>query len=420
LKNYFQFFVGARFFTSVADNRLASFISILAIGGLVLGVAMLITVLSVMNGFEREMRTRILGVIPHIQVYADSGVQQWQSVASGLVAHPEVNTVTPFTQVEGIVNFRNNTQPIQLRGASEQFVGQIPAQFVGGYTDFQALLADEILLSQLLAEKLGATVGQKLTFIAPRGKHSNLSMADGDALPEVRIFEVTELFTTHTILDANLGLISLTAAADMAGLSSVDSGPAVQALRVTVEDIFAARKIAYELLDNLPDSYSFIDWMQTHGNLYQAIQMSRKLVGLLVFLIIGIAAFNVIAMLVMTVINKRSDIAILKTQGASSNHILQVFFIQGALIGMFGCLLGVILGCIGAWYVSDAVVWIEQVLNMQFLNLNIYPIDYVPSDLRARDVIRVVAVALTLNLIATLYPAWRAARVQPAGELRHE
>lgn len=420
MRNSFPWFVGIRFFTSASDNRLVSFISILAVGGLVLGVAMLIIVLSVMNGFEREMRTRILGVIPHIQVQADSGIKQWQPLSVKLAGHPGVMSITPFTQVNGIVNFRNKTQAIRLRGVSGQFVGQRPSQFAGGYTNLQDIPDGKIMLSQMLADKLGVTTGQKLAFISPRGSASNMPGIGREPLPEIRILELTGIFVTHTTIDAHLGLVSLVTAAEMAGMNSAGSSPMVRGLRITVDDVFAARKIAYELLDQLPSNYSFVDWMQTHGNLYQAIQMSRKLVGLLVFLIIAIAAFNVVSMLVMMVINKRSDIAILKTQGASSNHILQIFFIQGMLIGLLGCLLGVLLGSAGAWYVSDAVVWLESILNTQFLNLDIYPIDYVPSDLRASDVFRVVAIALVLNLLATLYPAWRATRIQPAIELRYE
>jgi lipoprotein-releasing system permease protein len=421
VRNYFPSMVGIRFFTSGSANRLASFISTLAIGGLVLGIAMLIVVLSVMNGFEREMRVRILGVIPHIQLFAEHGVVDWQSAARQIAQHPEVSTVVPFTQVEGIIGFRGRTQALQLRG-SEAF-GSKPEQMHKVneiLPDASGLDDNKILLSRLLAEKLGIHPGQKIAFIAPRAGEPGESFRRSEALPQIRIFEVAQLFATHTTLDARLGIVSMAAANDLAGLKSNDIGLVAQGLKVSVVDVFAARKIAYELLDNLPSSYSFVDWIQTHGNLYQAIQMSRKMVGLLVFLIIAIAVFNVVAMLVMTVVNKRADIAILKTQGASAGQILTAFLVQGSMIGLFGSFLGVVLGCLGAWFVADVVVWLESVLQLRFLNLNIYPIDYVPSDLRLNDIIKIVFVALSLNLLVMLYPAWKAARVKPALILRHE
>jgi lipoprotein-releasing system permease protein len=447
LNSHFPLLVGLRFFTSGSRNRLASFISALAISGLVLGIAMLIIVLSVMNGFDREMRTQILGVIPHIQLFGPAdgghrGFQQWQQVSEHLLEHPSVIAVSPFTQVEGIINFHGQTEAIQLRGV------RLSRKDSAGGSAFDSILdppldttldpiaaslinidsiADgEIILSRFLADKLTIEPGQKLAFIAPQAGIPNQSSRRSQ-LPTIRVFKVAGLFATHTAIDAHLGVVNLTAAAAMAGLvaesasaSGQESVPAVQGLRVSVDDVFTARAVAFELLDQLPPGYSFVDWLQSHGNLYQAIQMSRKLVGLLVFLIIGIAAFNVVAMLVMTVINKRPDIAILKTQGASAGSILAIFLVQGAMIGLLGGALGAVLGCLGAWFVSDLVSWLQGVLHLQFLNLEIYPIDYVPSDLRFGDVGKVVLVALVLNLLATLYPAWQAARVQPASVLRYE
>ena len=415
MSNYYPFFIGLRFFTSGSRNQLASFISVLAISGLVLGVAMLIIVLSVMNGFDREMRTRVLAVVPHIQIFAENGVGQWQAVSAKLASHPAVLSVTPFTQLEGIVNFRGRTEAIQLRGITPFYAGSMPDSLADVVADIKTLSDSDIMLSRFVAEKLGVDRGEKIAFIAPQSASPAGEPLRGGQLPQIRVFEVTGLFATGTAMDAHLGLINLTAASNMAGL-----GVAAQGLKVAVADVFTARQVAFELLDQLPEGYTFVDWMQTHGNLYQAIQMSRKLVGLLVFLIIAIAAFNVVAMLIMTVVDKRPEIAILKTQGASNGHIMAIFLIQGALIGLFGALFGVALGSLGAWLVSDIVSWLEGVLHVQFLNLDVYPIDYVPSDLRIGDVVQVVFVALILNLAATLYPAWQAARVQPAVALRYE
>ena len=432
MNGQFPIFVGLRFFTSGSRNRLASFISVLAISGLVLGIAMLIVVLSVMNGFDREMRTQVLGVIPHIQLFGrpaiddHKGFERWQQASIQLLKHPAVRSITPFTQVPGIINFRGKTEAVQLRGVSRSHLTLESGPLAEQLDDFESITDSEIILPRFLADKLGIKPGQKLAFISPHGGQRG-ELSAQTILPVVRVFILAGLFDTHTAVDAHLGIVSLGAASDMVGLEAQEqeaSGmalmPAAQGLRVTVKDIFSAREVAFQLLAQLPPGYRFVDWVQTHGNLYQAIQMSRKLVGLLVFLIIAIAAFNVIAMLVMTVINKRPDIAILKTQGASARTIMGIFLIQGALIGLLGSLLGAGLGCLGAWFVSDVVTWLQGVLNVQFLNLNIYPIDYVPSDLRLADVGKVVMIALVLNLLATLYPAWQAARVRPAQVLRYE
>lgn len=437
MNSVFPLLVGLRFFTSGSRNRLASFISVLAISGLVLGIAMLIIVLSVMNGFDREMRTRILGVIPHIQLFGPvdgnhRGLQRWQKVSEQVLEHPSVIAVSPFTQVEGIVNFHGQTEAVQLRGISLSrgaSAGDPPLDPISvSLVNIDSIADDEIILSRFLANKLAIEPGQKLAFIALQAGAPDQS-SGARQLPTVRIFKVAGLFATRTAIDGHLGVVNLRAAAVIAGLitepASESAGvehlvPPVQGLRISVDDVFAARTVAYELLDQLPPGYSFVDWLQSHGNLYQAIQMSRKLVGLLVFLIIGVAAFNVVAMLVMTVINKRPEIAILKTQGASPRSILAIFLVQGAMIGMLGGVLGAALGCLGAWFVSDVVAWLQGVLHLQFLNIEIYPIDYLPSDLRFGDVGKVILVVLVLNLLATLYPAWQAARVQPASVLRYE
>lgn len=401
--------VGLRFFRAGSGSRLASFISALAISGLVLGVALLIVVLSVMNGFDREMRTRILGVVPHLQIYAQGGIAGWPTLASQLLSQPGVVEVTPVTKIAGMLNFRGRVQAIELQGLSPSHPGAgFSAAATGGV--LSELTDDALLLSQGIASKLGATRGDRLTLIVPRsGRGQVLS-------PALRVLRVAGTLDTHTTLDNALAVTTLATASALAGFT----GERVQAVQVRVDDIFAARRIGHMLMGELPPGYSFIDWFQTHGNLYQAIQMSRNLVGLLVFLIIAIAVFNVVAILVMTVVEKRPAIAILKTQGASNGEIVAVFLVQGALIGLFGSVLGAVLGSVGAICIADLVGVVESLAGVKLLNLAVYPIDYVPADLRASDVVMVVLVALGLNFLATLYPAWQAARVRPAQVLRYE
>ncbi len=410
----YPLFIGRRFFSagssrSGTNKQLASFIALLAISGLVLGVALMIIVLSVMNGFDKEMRTRVLGVVPHIQLFTPGGVSDWSVLAEKISQAPQVREVKPFTQLDGMLNFRGRTQAVQLLGTTGEGLGEGFSLGEGSAT-YSKLGANEILLPLPLLEKLGAKIGESITLIIP-GQVSQ----GRQALPRARVFKLAGTFQTHTAVDARVALVSLQTASTLSGLESRVGG-----LRLQVDDVFNARQIAYQLLQQLPEEFRFTDWLQTHGNLYQAIQMSRKLVGLLVFLVIAIAVFNIVSMLVMTVVEKRGDIAVLKTLGATNAAVLAIFLVQGAMIGVAGTALGVLLGVLGSYFVVDIIGVLEGLMGRQFLSIDIYPIDYIPSDLRSSDVILVALVALALNFLAALYPAWRAARLQPAQVLRYE
>jgi len=403
-------FIGRRFFAAGSSSRLASFISLLAMTGLVMGVSLLIVVLSVMNGFDREMRTRILGLVPHIQLFQNGGVENWQALEGEIRRIPGVAEVTPFSRLTAMLSFRGKIAAADIQGLDPVHLDTgLKAILPQALT--HVLAEDGIMLSQTLAAQLGVAEGERLTLILPR------LGSDGQQLaPSARGLRVLAIFNTHTAEDNGLAIVHMNTASAMAGL---DEGRP-QGLRLRLDDVFGARELGYYLIGNLPPNFSFIDWFQTHGNLYQAIKMSRQLVGMLIFLIIAIAVFNVVSMLVMTVVDKKPAIAILKTQGATNGQILGVFFIQGSLIGLWGCFLGVIIGVPAALYISSAVRALENLLGFRFLNSEIYPIDYLPTDVQAVDVMTVVVVALVLNFFATLYPAWKAARTRPAEVLRYE
>jgi len=407
-------FLGRRYFASGSSSRLASFISLLAMTGLVMGVAMLIIVLSVMNGFDREMRTRILGVVPHVQLFEQGGIADWRALAQRIGAMPGVVEATPVSVFQALINARGKTQAVAVQGLLPEaldsaMASALPAE-TGRWLSAGGADGGGLMLSRVLADKLGVEAGAKLTLIVPRIGDGGRQLA-----PVMQAFTLKGTFDTHTAEDVGLALVHLDTAGALTGF-----GDRPQGLRIALEDVFAAREFGFGLIRQLPATFSFIDWFQTHGNLHQAIQMSRQMVGLLIFLIIAIAAFNVVSMLIMTVVDKRPAIATLKTLGADNGTILGVFFIQGTLIGLVGCAAGLVLGVLGALYVSDLVAWLEQLLHLRFLNTEIYPIDYLPSQLRRADVITVVATALALNFLATLYPAWKAARVRPAEILRYE
>lgn len=399
-------YLGLRYFASSGHSGfLVSFISLLAIFGLVVGVALLIIVFSVMNGFDKELKTRILGAVPHVQVIHKSGAAGWREDRELIAALPGIVEVTPYNHIDGLAFFRNKTEPLQLIGLSAEFT-PVGLQSVLQDAGLALPQPGEVLLSGTVATQLQIEMGQTLTIInATQG-------ATGSSVHALRLAGV---FYTHTELDRNLAIADIEEVATLSGIPGL-----VQGFRVQLADEFAARDIGFEILRVLPYGYSFRDWFQTHGNLYEAIKMSRNLVGLLVFLVIAIAAFNVVSMLIMTVVDRRRDVAILQTLGLSRGQVMRVFLTQGSMIGLFGIVIGVALGVAGCAGIARLVACIESTLGFKFLNTAIYPIDYVPVDLRTGDLIMIIVTAVVLNLLATIYPALRASRVRPAEELRYE
>ena len=382
-----------------------SFISLLAIAGLVLGVALLVIVLSVMNGFDRELRNNILSVVPHVQLIHQVGVDNWQSEQQVISQLKQVTEATPYNEVKGLLNRRQLARPIQLLGLSSELLPAGLGSVLDNY-HLSVPTVGQLLLSEVLAEFLNVEVNQSVSVIIPSGSEGST---------KVHPFTVSGIFATHTELDQSLAIASLEQVAQIAGTPGQVLG-----FRLQVEDQFNARNIGFDVIKQLPFGYGFRDWFQTHGNLYQAIQLSRNLVGLLIFLIVAIAAFNVISMLMMSVMNKRKDIAILQTLGLPQGSIVRLFLMQGSMIGFFGISIGVILGIVGCYWIADLIGWLESLLGMTFLDTSIYPIDYIPVDLRWGDVTTIAAMALVLNVLATIYPALRASRTVPAEELRYE
>lgn len=399
-------FIGLRyFFAGQRSALLVSFISLLAIAGLVLGVALLIIVLSVMNGFDRELRDNILSVVPHVQLIHQSGIEDWQSERDNIMQMDSVTNAVPYADAEGLMSHRQNARPVQLLGLSAT---AMPAGLASVLTRYNLAIPAQgrVLISEVIADALNAKTNQRVSMIFP---------AENGRSTTVYSFIVEGIFATHTELDQSLVIASLPQVAEIAGIPN-----RAQGFRLQVNDQFNARNIGFEIINQLPFGYGFRDWFQTHGNLYQAIQLSRNMVVLLIFLIVAIAAFNVISMLMMSVINKRKDIAVLQTLGLSRGDIVGVFLVQGSMIGVVGIALGVLLGVLGCYFVPNLVSWFEAALGAPFLDTEVYPIDYIPVDMRWTDVSMIAGVALMLNIVATIYPALRASRTVPADELRYE
>lgn len=397
-----------------------SFISGVSMCGMAVGVALLILVLSVMNGFDREMRTRILGLVPQINVISygqgANQPQNWLEVEEQILRHPEVKAAAPFVQLNAMLLKGTAVEGVLIYGIDQQ--REQAVSIIGSYVNKSALesLTDTpgrnskgILLGAALAQRLGVSVGDNLNLMVSQENDS------GRISPKFVQLTVSSLVKTGTELDQSVALISINRALSLMPLDQRRKG-----LRITLKDTFEAPRVAWELSQNIPYGYIARDWTRTHGNLYSAIQLSKQLVGLMLLTIIAVAAFNVVSALVMIVTDKRGDIAILRTAGASPLGVMAIFIVQGTLIALIGTAFGTLLGVGLSLTITNIVAGLEGLLGIQFLNSDVYPVDYLPSDLRLSDVLMVCGTAFAMSILATIYPAWRASRIQPADALRHE
>ncbi|WP_026145579.1 lipoprotein-releasing ABC transporter permease subunit [Pseudomonas asplenii] len=409
-------FIGTRYTRAKRRNHFVSFISLTSIIGLALGVVVMIVVLSVMNGFDREMRDRVLGMVPHATLESGEPISDWQALADKVRQDPKVAAVAPFTQMQGLLTNNGQVQKVLLNAidpAQERKVSIIDRFMQQGQLDALAPGSFGIVIGDKAATKLGVGLGDKLTFVAPE-----VSVTPAGMFPRMKRFTVVGIFHVGAgELDGYLGLTNLD---DLARLHRWKPDQ-VQGLRLKFDDLFQAPREAWEIAQRLGDNHFYArDWTRTHGNLYQAIKMEKAMIGLLLLLIVAVAAFNIISTLVMVVNDKKGDIAILRTLGATPGQIMAIFMVQGSVIGVVGTLIGAAVGIFAALNVSAAISALEGLIGHKFLNADVYFIDYLPSQLMAEDVLMVCGAALVLSFLATLYPAWRAARTQPAEALRYE
>ena len=411
----YELLTGLRYTRAKRRNHFISFISATSMICIALGVATLIVVLSVMNGFESEMRTRILGMASHAIIYRPGvGIDNWQDLASLAAKNPKVEATAPYIEGEAMLREGGDLSGTLLRGidpTAEQTVSEIGKHMKAGKLEDLKPGEFDIVLGAELAEQLDASVGDKIDLMIPLA-----TVTPAGILPRFRRFNVVGIFQVGMYeFDRGLVLINIQDAAALYRM-----GDRVTGVRLKLHDLFQAPEVARQIAQQLPQLVYISDWTRQHANFFRAVATEKTVMFLILSLLVGIAAFNIVSTLVMVVQEKQADIAILRTLGATPRSIMVIFMMQGSIIGIVGTVLGVALGVTLALNVETLMPLLQAATGHQFLDPSIYYISDLPSQLTAHDVIRISLLSLALGLLSTLYPALRASRVQPAEALRYE
>ncbi|MEX2130737.1 MAG: lipoprotein-releasing ABC transporter permease subunit [Pseudohongiellaceae bacterium] len=408
--------VAARYVSMGKRSQLVSFMSAISIFGLALGIMMLITVLSVMNGFDREVRENVLGIIPHLNVATDElySAENWDEIEQLLLAHPSVRATAPLIERTGVIARGDFSQGVLVNGVDAQReadFSRLSRFMLDG--SLSALAAERwgVVLGSTLAQQLDVGLGDQVDLFS-----LHVSINPLTPLPSFRAFTVTGIYRVGTQeLDRNLAIINIDAARILFRLRSPYTS-----MRVQLGDVLQANQVRRDLLGQLPGEMTVTSWTQLFGSIYENIRFSRTIVGLMLWLLIAVAAFNLVVSLIMIVRDKQGDIAILRTLGAHPGTINRIFMLQGLMVGVAGIAIGLVLGVAASLWVGDLARLIESVWDVQILNAEVYPIDFLPSQILLSDLLSVAAGVLVLSLLATIYPARRAAAIQPAEALRLE
>jgi len=411
LKNI-PLYIGLRYTRAKRRNQFISFISAFSLVGMALGVMALIIVLSVMNGFDREMKERILSVIPHGFVDQVPAVRDWQALSSQVDQHPQVVASAPYIASSAMVSYANGVEAIELQGVlpeAEAKVSVVDQRMIVG--SMSQLQPGEygIVMGRLLASRLMLAPGDKIRITSPE-----INITPMGAFTRSRSFTLVGVFEVGAQVDSTLALIHLQDAQKFL------RQPGVQGLHVKTTNMFDAAKVMGELRVQLGNDYRVKDWSQTQGSLFQAVKMEKIVVGSLLMIIIAVAAFNIVSSLVLMVADKRSDIAVLRTMGVSARQVMAIFIVQGSAVGFFGTFIGTVIGCVVALMLTPIMAGIETLFGLRVFDPDVYFISQLPSVLLWQDVIFIAGIALLLSFFATLYPAYRAAQIEPAEALRYE
>lgn len=411
----YEAFIGLRYLRARRRNGFISFISLMSVLGIALGVAALIVVLSVMNGFQQEIRGRMLSVVSHLEVGSyDGQIAGWQPLQAQLRQQPHVVAAAPYVNAQGLLSSRGNVRGALVRGidpAAEQNVVNLGNEMLRGkLADLQAG-SFRIVLGVELARQLGVEVGDKVTLITPQGNVTPAGM-----MPRLKQFTVAGVFKAGMFeYDSSLAMISLRDAQVLFRL-----GQDVSGIRLKLDDAMLAPQVKAALQPQLAANQVATDWTDMNANYFRAVQIEKRMMFIILTLIVAVAAFNLVSTLVMVVTDKQADIAILRTLGASPASIMKVFMIQGSVAGVLGTVAGVAGGLLLAYNLGAVLSAVESLIGAKLLSSDVYMIDYLPTDVQLGDVATIGLISLTLALLATIYPSWRAARLRPAEALRYE
>ncbi|MFZ5522741.1 MAG: lipoprotein-releasing ABC transporter permease subunit [Pseudomonadota bacterium] len=411
----YELFIGLRYTRAKRRNHFISFISLISMLGMALGVMALIVVLSVMNGFQKEIRARMLGASPHLEVVADGGqMNDWQAILDKVAQQPQVIAAAPYVSGQGMLSLGRSVQGVMVRGidpSRETAITELSNKIKAGALGDLRSGGFGIVLGTDLARALGVRLNDKVLLIAPQGQFTPAGM-----MPRLKQFRVVGLFEIGMApYDNSLALINIGDAQKLFRL-----GNAVTGISAKLRDIDLAPRVAAELQSQLPDDLYANDWTRQNSNYFRAVEMEKRMIRIILSLIVLVAAFNIVSTLVMVVTEKQADIAILRTLGASPRSIMKIFIVQGVVIGVVGTLLGSIGGIVLALNLDVVVPFIEQLFRVQFLAKDVYYISELPSDLRYHEVMLVAGLSFLISMLATLYPSYRASKTQPAEALRYE
>lgn len=412
----FVWYIGYRYTRAKKRNQFVSFISLMSMIGIGLGVMVLVTVLSVMNGFDQQIREKIFVLVPHITITSPNGkIDDWQSLLKQMQQNPQVTAAVPIINGQALLSNDGTTVPAVVSGilpklANEEFSKEMQIE-QGSITDLNSTPFG-IVLGEGLAANLGVVIGDKVNLITP-----NAVVTPIGVIPRFKQFKVVGIFHAGSGFgfDNSYAFIALPDAQKLFML-----GNGVNQIQIRVKDLFSAPAIATQMQQSFSDRYDASDWTEQYGAFYHAVKMEKTIMFFILLLLIAIAAFNLVSSLMMGVNDKEADIAILRTFGATPKMIMKIFIIQGSIIGLIGTLFGIIAGVLLSLNITALVNCIEAFFHVQLISSDVYFVDFLPSKIQVGDIITVALCAFLMSLVATLYPAWRASKIQPAEALRYE
>lgn len=410
-----ELMIGLRYLRAKRRNHFISFISVISMLGIILGVWALITIMSVMNGFHADLRDRILFVVSHVTVGAPSGhLDNWDRVARYTAELDEVRALAPFVLGQGLLANGKHVTGALIRGIDpdlERTVSEVLDHVVAGEPSDLKPGSYSIVLGTHLARSLGLEMGDKVTLVAPKGKVTPAGM-----LPRMKRFTVAGIFEIDMYeYDSGIALVHIDDLRRVLGI-----GDAVSGVRLKLSDVDRARPVRSEIQQRLGNRFRVRDWTQEHANFFRALEIEKRVVFIIMLLIVAVAAFNIVSTLVMIVTDKESDVAILRTLGMSPAGIMRIFVVQGSVIGIIGVILGGATGVVTALNIETLIPWLERVFNTELFPSDVYVISEFPARLDWLDVSLVVGASLAMSFLATIYPAFRASRVEPAEALRYD